>query len=111
MNGGNKKIADRPLFWGRYEGNAISVTLLPAANKIKKFPVQKGGVFSTRRIPQKHMSRSTLSPLRNMVDQIISKIGSDILPVSVWTRPPVRTRRLPTSGGNVYGRRDILEPV
>lgn len=100
-----------PAFGGKLESNAVSPAFLPAANKIKKLPVEKGGVFGTRRVPEKHMSRSRFSPLRNVIDQIIHDIGSDILPVSVWTRPPIRTWRLPAFGGNVFRRRNILKPV
>ncbi len=45
-------------FGSKWEGNAVLAASLPATNKIKKLPVEEGGVFGTRRVPEKHMSRS-----------------------------------------------------
>ena len=57
------------------------------------------------------MRRSSVPKLRNMVDQFIRTIGSDIVPVSVRTGAPIRTWRPPPLDGDVFGRGDVLEAV
>lgn len=57
------------------------------------------------------MRRSSITQLRNMIDQLIRTIGSDIAPVSVRAGAPIRTWRPPPLDGDVLGRGDVLEAV
>lgn len=85
--------------------------VLPAPHKIEELPIAKGNIPRTPGVREKHMRRSNVPKLRNMVDQFIRTISSDIVPVSVRTGAPIRTWRPPPPDGDVFGRGDVLEAV
>ncbi len=62
--------------------------VLPAPHKIEELPIAKGNIPRTPGVREKHMRRSSVPQLWNMIDQFIRTIGSDMVPVSVRTGPP-----------------------